>query len=209
MKNLQFKKNLKIKIPKLKEYKLPYSSFIGGWYIDKDITNKLIDFYNINKSQATVGTILKEGKSVLDKNEKDSLDLNFIINKVNPYPLNVYLEKLHKCLISYLRTYHQANAVEKFGVQYFNMQWYKPGGGFKKWHCERSNGKYGGQRHLVFMTYLNDVPKGGTEFLYQNLQIPAQKGLTLIWPTDWTHTHRGIISPDSEKFIITGWVNYI
>jgi hypothetical protein len=58
------------------------------------------------------------------------------------------------------------------------------------------------------MTYLNDVNDGGTEFLYQKITSPAKKGLTLIWPADWTHTHRGQISKTKEKSIITGWFNY-
>ena len=55
------------------------------------------------------------------------------------------------------------------------------------------------------MTYLNDGEDGGTEFLYQKIASPAKKGLTLIWPANWTHTHRGIISSTNEKIIITGW----
>jgi hypothetical protein len=58
------------------------------------------------------------------------------------------------------------------------------------------------------MTYLNDVPNGGTEFYYQGLKSPAKKGLTLIWPADWTHTHRGIVDDKNEKYIVTGWYNY-
>ena len=59
------------------------------------------------------------------------------------------------------------------------------------------------------MTYLNDVKNGGTEFMYQKLKAPAKKGLTLIWPTDWTHTHRGVISKKQEKYIVTGWFSYV
>jgi hypothetical protein len=60
------------------------------------------------------------------------------------------------------------------------------------------------------MTYLNDVNDDGeTEFYYQNLKIKPQKGKTVIWPADWTHTHRGITSPTQEKYIITGWFNFI
>ena len=36
----------------------------------------------------------------------------------------------------------------------------------------------------------------------------AEKGLTLIWPTDFTHTHSGQISKTHEKYIITGWFNF-
>ena len=58
------------------------------------------------------------------------------------------------------------------------------------------------------MTYLNNVDEGGTEFYYQKMITPAKKGLTLIWPTDWTHTHKGQISKTQEKFIITGWYSF-
>ena len=61
---------------------------------------------------------------------------------------------------------------------------------------------------MVFMTYLNDVDNGGTEFYHQNLKVNAEKGLTLLWPSDWIHTHRGIITKKQNKFILTGWLNY-
>ena len=57
------------------------------------------------------------------------------------------------------------------------------------------------------MTYLNDVEDGGgKEFKYQKLRFNAKKGTTLIWPPDFTHTHRGVISPTQEKYISTGWL---
>lgn len=90
-------------------------------------------------------------------------------------------------------------------VEEYNIQKYLPGGGFKKWHFEND---IIDNRVLVFMTYLNDVENGGTEFLYQNLTAPAKKGLTLIWPAAWTHTHRGQITDLEEKYIITGWYSY-
>ena len=69
--------------------------------------------------------------------------------------------------------------------------------------------KNDGDRFLVFMTYLNDVKKGGTYFKYQNIKVPAKKGLTLIWPTDFTHIHKGIINMTKEKYIATGWIHFI
>ena len=91
-----------------------------------------------------------------------------------------------------------------------SMQHYEKGGGFKKWHTERINSLPGSvYRHLVFMTYLNDVPDGGTEWYHQDLYIPAKKGYTVVWPADWTHFHRGRVSETSEKKIITGWLSYV
>jgi len=63
---------------------------------------------------------------------------------------------------------------------------------------------------LTFMTYLNTViDRGGTEFYYQKLVHEAKTGKTLIWPVDWTHTHRGVVSPTQDKYIITGWFNLV
>ena len=64
-------------------------------------------------------------------------------------------------------------------------------------------------RVLAFMTYLNTVEEAGTEFKFQNFKATAKKGKTLIWPTDFTHTHRGVISLSKEKYIITGWLSFI
>ena len=76
-------------------------------------------------------------------------------------------------------------------------------------HFERSN--YANTtRMLVWMTYLNDVTDGGgTHFVYQKHTFEAKRGRTLIWPSDFTHTHAGVVSPSQHKYIITGWLNYV
>jgi hypothetical protein len=85
-----------------------------------------------------------------------------------------------------------------------------PGQGFKIWHCERSGPVDTCVfRHLVFMTYLNDVTDGGeTEWYHQQISIKPQKGLTVIWPVDWTFIHRGVPSSTQTKYIVTGWYSY-
>ena len=86
------------------------------------------------------------------------------------------------------------------------IQHYKPGQGFKAWHTERANVTM--NRSLVYMTYLNDVPDGGTQFYYQDMTVEAKKGKTLIWPADFTHIHKSQISYEHEKYITTGWFSY-
>jgi hypothetical protein len=39
--------------------------------------------------------------------------------------------------------------------------------------------------------------------------VRPKKGLTLIWPADWTHFHKGIPAPNEEKMIVTGWYDLI
>ena len=193
----------------LKEYDLPFESFIGGWFIPNSICDKMIEFYNNNKHMVETGfykEIRDDGIQKIDKEVKESEDL--LLHGGYPfYPTNLYLTDLQKCLVNYCTRYSEANEVQEFGITQYNMQYYPPGGGFKKLHCERgSEGR--GKRHLVFMTYLNDLPNGGTEFHYQNIKTEAKKGLTLIFPTDWTHSHKGVISKTHEKYIVTGWYHY-
>jgi len=57
------------------------------------------------------------------------------------------------------------------------------------------------------MTYLTDSK--GTYFKYQDYYQEGKKGLTLIWPADWTFTHQGVIDFNGTKQIITGWFNWI
>ena len=188
----------------LKEHKFSYNSFIGGWFIPKKICEDLINYFNNNKKYHIIG---KCGFKI-DKNIKDSLDLT-IQNDNFDYPFNKYMENLQICLNKYLKKYPEANVSGKFNInEPYNIQYYYPNGGFKKWHCE-SNNKYNCKRNLVFMTYLNNVKNAGTEFKYQKIKTKCKKGLTLIWPTSFTHTHRGIINNKHEKYIITGWFSYI
>ena len=59
------------------------------------------------------------------------------------------------------------------------------------------------------MTYLNDVTdKGQTEWYHQKMKVKPKKGLTVIWGTDWTFLHKGIVSPTQTKYIATGWFSY-
>jgi len=92
----------------------------------------------------------------------------------------------------------------------FNIQRYTPGEGYYAWHCETPNPiPQFVTRMLVWMVYLNDVPDGGTEFKFQNLVTEARAGSVVIWPPYWTHFHRGITSPTTTKYIITGWCNFL
>lgn len=123
-----------------------------------------------------------------------------------------YFDELRKVSNSYIEKYTYANYYNAWDiVDSTNVQHYKPEEGYYGWHTERCGFlPPGSSRHLVYLTYLNDVTDDGeTEFYYQQLKIQPRKGLTLIWPADWTHTHRGIPSKTQEKYIVTGWYNYV
>ena len=187
---------------KLKEYKLPKESFIGGWFIPSSVCDKLISYYN-KSNNVIVGT---NASFVVNKKIKDSLDLVIYKNNQDT-EITEYLKYLQTVLNLYIKKYPELNTNQRFEFYRANIQKYPKKGGFKVWHHERSS-LFSSRRILVFMTYLNNIDNGGTKFKYQKIVTPSKKGLTLIWPTDFTHTHKGEIV-DKEKMIITGWFEYI
>ena len=190
-------------------------NFIMGWYMDDtSLCDKIITSHNLssNKKEGVVVN-RKDGEVVnqINKNIKDSIDI--ILNEDDSPLCDEYFNNyLKTAATEYKKHYSWCDFYSAWGlVDNINVQHYKPHGGFHAWHTERGSGSgITASRHLVFMTYLNDVKDGGeTEFFHQKLKIKPEKGLTIIWPVDWTFTHRGIPSPSEDKYIVTGWFNFV
>jgi hypothetical protein len=82
------------------------------------------------------------------------------------------------------------------------------GQGYHVWHCE-SVDKASSNRVLVWTLYLNDVEEGGeTEFLYYPRRIKSKTGTLAIWPTHFTHAHRGNPPISNAKYIATGILEF-
>jgi len=190
------------------EHLTPENSLIGGWYIDENICDEIVNYYNKNDHLHQLGNFGKnENLNFVDKDVKESLDLVIPQNYFG-HPFHNYRKQLNECLSKYINKYNHCNSYSYFNInENYIIQKYPIGGGYKTWHFEKAGIKVF-KRLLVFMTYLNTVEDGGTEFLYQKLSTPAKKGLTLIWPSQFTHTHRGIVSFSKEKIIITGWYSF-
>jgi len=186
---------------------------MGGWLIDPQVCDSIVKVFEASPDAQTRGMISMAGGGapVVEKSVKDSVEMSFAPNDPRP-EWKAYLAAVGGVMGAYLDEYPYAGAYGKFGlVSRTNFQYYPPSGGYKTYHTERTGaGQPEGSRHLVFMTYLNDVTDdGGTEFYHQNVTIQPVKGLTLVWPADWTFTHRGVPSPSQEKRIMTGWFNYV
>lgn len=83
-----------------------------------------------------------------------------------------------------------------------------PSQGYHVWHYEHCGDTP--QRCLAWSIYLNDVEEGGeTEFLYQSQRYAPRTGDILVWPAGHTHMHRGNPPLSGEKFIATGWYEYV
>jgi hypothetical protein len=181
------------------------NNFISGYYINNDtVCDNLINYFenNPNKFKGKIGS-----KGEVKISEKDSTDLAIIDFQVPV--IKEYLTHLYFVIKEYQKQYIYSNIGQgSWSLKPFNIQRYLPNEGFHSWHTERHN--IGSSlRHLTFMTYLNNVNDSGeTEFFYQQLKIKPEKGLTLIWGTDWTFTHRGIPSKTETKYITTGHYHY-
>ena len=172
---------------------------------DTSICDQLIEYHKNNLEYKKAGKTT--GNNIKIKG-KVSTDVTVFIGNQNPI-IHMYLQEVMKAVHTYVETYKLNDL--GFSVtlrEAFNIQHYAPNEGFLGWHCERSQTQTN-QRALVFMTYLNDVTDGGeTEYYFQKLKVKPVKGKMVVWPTDFTHLHRGITSPTQEKYIATGWYNF-
>ena len=190
----------------MKEYDVDYDSLIGAWYIPEDVCDDVINLYNSESENWTDGQC---GNNEVNHEWKKNTEM-FIRPPEFKDKLSTYLPHLSNCLVSYRQKYPYCDNVGVYDLLGTNIkiQHYKPGEGFYEWHCENAGIGETSLRHLVFMTYLNTLDNAGTEFYHQKITTPCQKGLTIIWPAHWTHTHKGVTNYVSDKYIITGWYSF-
>lgn len=180
-------------------------TFILQAYLkDLSICDKMILQHQISQTKHA-GTTNRDGVNVVDRRIKDSED-----SYLDEPTSREYFSQLEEVFRVYTTKFPMSRASASWVLdQVPIIQHYQPNGGYFPWHCERNQGSHAkiAARHLVYITYLNDVTDAGeTEFYHQKLKVQPRKGLTIVWPVDWTYTHRGVPSPTQEKYIATGWV---
>jgi len=169
--------------------------FIRGYYMDPEVCDHILAEIKDSEDMFRPG---------MDYYTQIAVEQLSTVNR------NAYVDSLFEVIEEYKKEFNFSyEFLERWGLcPGIKIQKYKPGEHYANWHCEAAGGDDGSgfHRHLVYMTYLHDIAdEGGTEFYYQNIKVKPEKGLTLIWPADWTHHHRGIVSMTEEKNIITGW----
>jgi hypothetical protein len=175
------------------------SNFIGSWFLtDTSVCDRLIQYHESNPNKSMVNVTYKTC-------EETYINLNDL-----PQCVDNYVRQLETVVNMYKEKYVFCNQGPYWAItEGIKIQKYDRYQAYHGWHFERdAAGDKEVRRHLAFMTYLNNVNDAGeTEFYYYGEKFKPQKGLTLIWPAEWTHTHRGVPSPET-KYIITGWYNY-
>jgi hypothetical protein len=123
-------------------------------------------------------------------------------------------EEFFKIILEYVVIYlKEVGQYENFYLSPMNMKVQKypaaKGGGYYKFHFERTcTSTLHMRRVLTYLLYLNDIPEGEgeTEFLYQGCRYQPKKGTLVIFPADFTYTHRGNPVYTTDKYIATGWM---
>ena len=177
-------------------------NFIGSWIIDPlSICDELINYFESNRSKQTSG-VVAGGKDAVSKNSIDIKITPDEIEKPGNEPFKRYFNNLFSCFQNYTEEWpFLTEFATNLQIGEFNLQRYQSGQHFQKVHTERM-GLSSLHRIFAWMTYLNDVDVadgGATVFSHYGLEIQPKKGLTLIWPAEWTHAHKGSLLNSNSK----------
>ncbi len=184
-------------------------NFIGSWAMKSSICDQIINYYETHQGKQKQGSI---GRGSIDLSTKNRMDISIFPQELS-HEGNEIFNPYFETLFEFYKDYNKqwpflASIVSTLEIGRFNIGKYSVGQHFQKLHTERA-GLNSLHRLLAFMTYLNDVENGGsTYFSHYNLDIKPKKGLTLIWPAEWTHAHKGNIINSGSKYIITGWLTF-
>ncbi len=176
-------------------------NFIEGWYIDENLCDSILELCK--------GKNRYKFNSSVKSSHQGYLCAPLKILSENLH--NQYIDNLNKCISLYIKEYDFLKEISEFEIpeNFVQVQIYDPNYFYKTLHCENDGTPKFLNRTMVFMTYLNSIDDGGgTNFPYQNLSLKAEKGLTVIWPTYWTHPHVGVVTNAERKYILTGWITW-
>lgn len=186
---------------------IPYN-FIETYTVDHDVCDRICAFFKEHEHLAQPGRLGEVPR--VNKAMKDSSDLSLPIRMYGQ--VDPFFELLTGFVKQYIDKYYYDSGAEGLGPlgfsEWSNIQHYPVGGGYPAIHCERDRIEYC-RRALVWMLYLTDTPGGGTEFPHQGVTTECIKGHVILWPSDMTHMHRGVVSQTHEKMIFTGWIDFI
>jgi len=170
----------------------------------KKSCNNLINWFEENIDTATPGTSGKKNTKLND------LEINITLKSEEDY------FNLGKTIVKSIKNFKKAfpyldKYINKWQLDLsMQMSKYKPNNYYKSIHCENDGNSNHLKRNFAFMIFLNDINTGGgTKFLHQKFIAKPKAGDFYIWPAYWTHLHQGVNAPKENKYIITGWVEYI
>ncbi len=185
-----------------------YKDFIGIYddAVSVEFCDELIDFFHSTDPKNHM--IAEEAYGGAHNRRDTAINLE-------DYSEKIYADYISNIIMNYVKLYKKKYFSYEYAkhfdytTPYFKVQQTEPQGGYHIWHYEVDSIS-NVARSLVWMIYLNDVPKGEgeTEFLWQGLRVQPKAGTLLIWPAQFTHTHRGNPVYNCTKYVSTGWIEY-
>ena len=147
----------------------------------------------------------KDGTKVVDRETKRTSEL-----VISDDPSWADIEKVLQagyveCINRYAEEFpHLGKVVGTLFSEPFRFKKYEAGG-FFDWHVD--SGGENNSRVVAVQIYFNNVHKGGeTEFVFQQMKVPAVTGRMIVFPTLWTYLHRGAPVHSNAKYICTNYV---
>ena len=151
--------------------------------------------------------IIEKYKNITNINLDHTGYKGFYIN-LNDKIFNEIQLKILKSIKKYVKLYPEINLTkDKWALTELTFKHFKPGNHFADWHSEV--GKNCNTRILNLMIYLSDH-NCGTEFFEKKYVIKSKIGRLTIFPSYFTHTHRGQVCPDNkDRYILGGYYNFV
>jgi len=187
-----------------------FSDFIGTFenVVPDDLCKKLIAQFHHAKNLGLVhdrqqsekiAKVLKDDETYFAHEEMEPSAM--IVNGQLIWQLN---QVLHQCLDQYMAEYEPLKESNLVFKQH-RIQRTKAGAGYHVFHHERTVAQ-SCEREIAALVYLNDEFEGGeTEFLFCKKRVKPKKGSVVLFPAGFTHTHRGLMVLEGEKFAVATW----
>ena len=207
-----------------KHWKGEYQDFIGVYknIIDQKHCDGFIEWVDWCEVNNYTKPSWSPGDNLMMKASEHQLDItgmkrDTILNSpikfhhpekyIETFPIalaDIFWERVNKCLEEYILRY-QIQLYTPVYAYGFKLHKVKKGEGYHVYHYE-DNSHDGRNRVFAFHTCIKAPEEGGeTEFLHQSKRFKQEVGQTLIWPTGFTHQHRGNPVLEGEKIYLTGW----
>ena len=197
-----------------------YEDFIGIYdnILSSDRCQNIISWFEfcvqnhlVHSSALDMGRRFRDDQALFvptDIRPEDIQHVQAQQNEMNQHALKPELARdiwmaIDRCFFHYVREY----GLDDMPLAPFFLKLHRvpEGGGYHIFHSEKES--YGTQeRILVFHLTLGAPDEGGeTEFIFQKKRYPAVPGRLLIWPSQFTHRHRGNLVLRGTKYYCTGW----